>query len=275
MPTAESKKKAAGRSATKQAANQPAATSPRITNRPRPRLDELQRPPERIKLSRTQLFASLGIAVAIIIGAWFLSGRLGLDEIGKGGINRAYLPSVGETAPELAMLDSPESGQLLSQYRGQPVWINFWGSWCDPCKVEFPHVQAAYEALTPQGVVLLAISVNETWEQAQRYTTINGGTFPVFNIPSLQVFGETWDNRNFPTHIYIDAAGVIRYISTEVGTTESLIERGEWLLEQPVSATPEIAGSAPSGPLAFIAPAAAHRIRTRYVRKRRSGVSRR
>lgn len=266
---AESKAKG-GRHPVPKSSAKPAPTATTVpSTRARPRLDEFQQANQRPKLSRGQIIASLSAAVVIVVAAWFLSGRLGIDELGRGGINRSYLPEVGEPAPELAMLDSPESGVLLSQFRGQPVWINFWGSWCDPCKVEFPHVQAAYEALAPQGLVLLAISVNETWEQAKRYADTNGGTFPVYNIPSLQVFGETWDNRNFPTHIYIDAAGVIRYISTEVGTTESLIERGEWLLAQPVSATPAAAAMAQPTPPAMIPPNTTTRVRARQGQRRR------
>ncbi|HEV2527597.1 MAG TPA: TlpA disulfide reductase family protein [Thermomicrobiales bacterium] len=210
-------------------AQRPESTPNRPMTREEVRLDELTVPKGRV-LSRTQVVVSLVLAVAIVAGAWLAGGRLGMADIGTGGISRQYLPKVGEQAPTLGFLGANGQTSFLSQYRGQPVWINFWGSWCPPCQAEFPEIEAAYRALEPQGVVLLAISAKETWDQSKTFADANGATFPVYNIPDLTIFGSTWDTRNFPTHMYIDRDGVVRYISTAPGKADDLIERGEWLL---------------------------------------------
>ena len=198
------------------------------------RLDELSPAPRRAAgrggLSRTAVAVSVGLALLIVASAWLAGGRIGLSDIGQGGVSRQYLPKIGQQAPSLGMFGPNNQQVFLSQFRGQSVWINFWGSWCPPCRAEFPEIERAYRALQPQGVVLLAISARESWDSADEFAVANGGTFPVYNIPDLSIFGTTWDARNFPTHIYIDPTGVIRYISTSQGRAPDLIARGEWLL---------------------------------------------
>lgn len=194
------------------------------------RLSELSANHSGRSLSRLQIVISLSLALAIIGGAWLVGGRAGFAEIGSGGIARQYLPKAGETAPTLGMIGPDNQTVFLSAFRGQPVWINFWGSWCPPCQAEFPEVEAAYQALAPQGMQLLAISAKESWQTSHDFAVANGGTFTVYNIPDLNIFGETWDTRNFPTHMYIDANGIVRYVSTKPGDANELISRGEWLL---------------------------------------------
>ena len=100
---------------------------------------------------RTQAIAGLAIAVAILALAWFVAGRQGLSDVGKGGINTSLLPKVGEEAPDFVAI-SPEGEVVhLSDFRGQPVWLNFWGSWCPPCRAEMPDIQTAYEELQAAG----------------------------------------------------------------------------------------------------------------------------
>lgn len=181
-------------------------------------------------LTRLQVVISLTLALAIIGGAWLVGGRSGFAEIGSGGVAKQYLPKAGETVPTLGMIGPDDQTIFLSQFRGHPVWINFWGSWCPPCQAEFPAIEAASQALAPQGVVLLAISAKESWQTSSDFAVANGGTFDVYNIPDLTIFGETWDVRNFPTHMYIDAEGIVRYVSTKPSDADELIAWGEWLL---------------------------------------------
>ena len=202
---------------------------PRI-NRDDVRLSELSPQTGRSTLTRAQIVISLVLALAIVGGAWLVGGRIGFAEIGRGGVARQYLPKAGEAAPSLGMIGANDQKYFLSQFRGEPVWINFWGSWCPPCQAEFPEVESAYEVLKPQGVVLLAISAKESWSTSNDFAVANGGTFPVYNIPDLTIFGEAWDTRNFPTHMYIDADGIVRYVSTKPSKADELIARGEWLL---------------------------------------------
>lgn len=157
---------------------------------------------------------ALLLAVLIIVGAWLLGGRQGFEAIGTGGDNLQLLPKVGDVAPDIEVLSLTDLRTVkLSEYRGQPVWINFWGSWCPPCRSEFPELEAAYvETLAPNGVALLAIALDEPSEATARYASRNGGTFTILSDPNRRATGSFYPIANFPTHILIDSDGIIRDI---------------------------------------------------------------
>lgn len=93
------------------------------------------------------------------------------------------------------------------------MWLNFWGSWCPPCRSEFPELQAAYLAvLEPNGVVFLAISLDESAEAAWTYAMRNGGTFTIVSDSYRRDTGTMYPIANFPTHILIDRDGIIQDI---------------------------------------------------------------
>ena len=156
--------------------------------------------------------ASLAVAMAIILGAWFISGREGINDLGKAGMNYSALPAVGSQAPDFAVPDGDGTIHTLSEYRGQPVWINFWGSWCPPWRAEMPDTEAAYEALQPQGVVLLAISRRESTADAVNFAALNHATFPILSDPLETLTGQTYPLANFPTHIFVNRDGTIAHI---------------------------------------------------------------
>ena len=157
---------------------------------------------------------TISITILVIAGTWFLGERLGFDTIGGGGTNRKLLPRIGELAPDIEMTNLTDGRRVkLSDYRGQPVWLNFWGSWCPPCRSEFPELQAAYiSVLEPEGVVFLAISLDESAEDAAGYAARNGGTFTSVSDTYCHDPGRMYPIASFPTHIFIDRDGIIRDI---------------------------------------------------------------
>ncbi len=179
------------------------------------------------------------VALSIVGGAWMLAGRAGLDDVGRGGVNAGLLPKVGEPVPELVTYDIEGNLVRLSDLRGRPVWLNFWGSWCAPCRAEMPDLQAAYAELAPKGVVMLAVSIRETPQQAGDYARLNDATFPILADPSLfpraqfpevAATADRWEIRNFPTHLFVDAEGIVRAVvitpmdrGTAVGYGEEIL----------------------------------------------------
>ena len=184
-----------------------AAAGPDVTTAS---LESGERPAGTARL--TQVGLGLGVALAILVGAWFVGGRSGLESVGRGGINQRLLPKVGAVAPDFETEDLLGNPVRLSQFRGQPVWLMFWGSWCPPCRAEFPDVQRAYEQLEPEGVRLLGVSVRESPLAAASYAAQNRATFLVLSDPDETDTGGAYPLYNVPTHIFIDADGVIRSI---------------------------------------------------------------
>ena len=185
-------------------------------------------PPAESRLTRAAL--GLAMAIAIVGAAWFVGGRAGFDQIGRGGVNTLLLPKVGEVAPDFLAYDVDGRPVRLSDLRGQPVWLNFWGSWCPPCRAEMPEIQAAWERLQPQGLVLLAVSLDESPAAARDYAATNHATFRVLADEFRTDTGAAYPIINFPTHLFIDADGIVREIVRTEMDAETAVANGEALL---------------------------------------------
>lgn len=201
------------------------------------------------------------IVFGIVGAAWLVGERQGFGSIGQGGIHAHPLPSVGEQAPELLTFTADDGSPVrLSELRGQPVWLNFWGSWCYPCRTELPEIQAAYETLQPRGLIMLGISMQEDPATAVDYANRAGATFPILadpnflsqllppdQFPEIQTMVETWQINNFPTHIFIDRDGTIRSVLLQQMDYDTAVRNGEMILDSPMppglpaspAATPE------------------------------------
>jgi cytochrome c biogenesis protein CcmG, thiol:disulfide interchange protein DsbE len=186
------------------------------------------------------LTALVGLVVAaVIFGAAVLIGsRAGWDTIGEGGVNQRLLPKVGDVAPDFETEDVFGNPVRLSQFRGHPVWLMFWGSWCPPCRAEFPDVQAAYAQLEPKGIRLLGVSLRESPLDAATYAAENGATFLLLSDPDERDTGGAYPIYNFPTHIFIDKDGIIRSIVLENLDAEQAVAEASKLLDPTFAPTP-------------------------------------
>ncbi|MGH2531607.1 MAG: peroxiredoxin family protein [Thermomicrobiales bacterium] len=173
---------------------------------------------------------SISVAAAIVLAAWFIGGRQGFDQIGSGGVNQELLPKVGEVAPDFTVYDLNGRPVSLSEFRGQPVWLNFWGSWCAPCRSEMPEIQRAYEQLAPQGLVLLAISMRESPDEAAAFAARNDVTFTILTDQYEQATGVDYALVNFPTHIFIDRQGRVHTIVLAEMDAETALDHGRALI---------------------------------------------
>ena len=189
----------------------------------------------------------LVIVGGIIGAAWFIGQRDNFDTIGSGGINSDLLPKVGEEAPELVTFDTSGNLVRLSDFRGQPVWLNFWGSWCPPCRAEFPDLQAAYEELNPKGLVMLGVAVGEDPLVAQDYADRVGGTFPVLADPQfiaavlpedeyedVRKLVTSYTINNYPTHIFIDRNGIVQSVILSPMSFDNAMEYGQAIIDSPM-----------------------------------------
>lgn len=183
-----------------------------------------------------QALIGLAIAAGILALAWFVAGQAGLSDVGKGGINTSLLPKVGDEAPDFVAI-SPQ-GQVvhLSDFRGQPVWVNFWGAWCPPCRAEMPDIQTAYETLGPQGLTLLAVSLGDKPSEALNFAELNGVTFDILLDPDRTLTSPTYPIYNFPTHIFIDEDGIVRKIVMSEMSAEEAIAAAQSIMPDPKTA---------------------------------------
>ncbi|TXG85913.1 MAG: redoxin domain-containing protein [Thermomicrobiales bacterium] len=191
-----------------------------------------------------QAIIGLGVAAAILLLAWLVAGRAGLSDVGKGGINTSLLPKVGQEAPDFVAV-SPEGKVVhLSDYRGEPIWLNFWGAWCPPCRAEMPDIQTAWEELEPQGLTLLADNLGDKPSKAIEFAELNGATFQILLDPDRSLTSPTYPIYNFPTHIFIDEEGIVRKIvMAEMSADEAIAAARSVLPETDAAMTEESSGN--------------------------------
>ncbi len=111
-------------------------------------------------------------------------------------------------APEFALPDLDGETHSMSRYRGKVVIVNFWATWCPPCREEVPSMQRAYKALEGSGVVMLAIHVGGSEEQIWAFLNDMDVTFPVL-IDKGGKTGRRWPMRGLPTTFVVDPQGRI------------------------------------------------------------------
>ena len=190
-------------------------------------------PSRHLRATRGLVRPTLGFAfaLALVAGVWFVGGLQSFDRIGTGDVNLGLLPKIGQPAPDFVTLTAADGRPVrLSDYRGKPVWLNFWGSWCPPCRAEMPDLQAAYERLHAKGLELLAVSLNEPAEDAARFAALNNATFTILSDPRRENTGAAYPIANFPTHILIDEEGIIRDIVLAAIDEEEIVVRAEAIM---------------------------------------------
>jgi peroxiredoxin len=181
---------------------------------------------------RSQIGIVVVVAIVILTGTWLIGGRDGFSQIGRGGVNESLLPKVGAVAPDFTAYDVNGNVVSLSDYRGHPVWLNFWGSWCPPCRAEMPDIVTAYNQLAPKGVVLLAVSLDEPPADAARFAERNHATFTILTDQDRSATAQGYPILNFPTHIFIDSNGVVRRIVLTELDTEHAVQYADDLIAE-------------------------------------------
>ncbi len=112
-------------------------------------------------------------------------------------------------APDFTAYDGDGNEVKLSQYFGKPIVLNFWASWCPPCKSEMPHFNKVYGEMQDEVLFLMVDLVDgrqETQEKGQKYIDDNGFTFLVlFDLDQNAAY--TYGIRSIPTTLFIDKEG--------------------------------------------------------------------
>jgi thiol-disulfide isomerase/thioredoxin len=169
----------------------------------------------------------VGILLLGLTWTWF--SRLGTAETTAG---RVPAPQTGFQAPDFTLETIEGQTVTLSNLRGQPVIINFWASWCPPCRAEMPAFQAIYEEY--QGRISL-LSVNTAYQDnlndALALLVEKGATFPVL-LDADGAVSRLYAIISLPTTFFIGADGVIAEVVVGGPMTEAgLRARIESLLE--------------------------------------------
>jgi peroxiredoxin len=130
---------------------------------------------------------------------------------------------IGNLAPDFQLDNLDGQSVSLSDSRGRPVLVNFWASWCPPCRSEMPFIQDIFtdKKWAEEGLVVLAIDIGESPSTVREFVKKEGLTFPVLLDIARDVFIEYYV-RTIPTTFFIDREGIIRAI--KIGAFSDLPE---------------------------------------------------
>jgi peroxiredoxin len=134
-------------------------------------------------------------------------------------------PYVGSRAPDFSLRSLDGTVISLNQYRGKKVILNFWASWCSPCKVELPHLQQIWDKYkNGSEVTVLTVAGSESVENDIRaYMSSNGYTFPVCLDVTESTFNR-YDIISIPKTFFIDKNGIIKKVQLGMFTSPGEIE---------------------------------------------------
>jgi peroxiredoxin len=148
---------------------------------------------------------SIFLIAALIVGglSFFF-----IQSPGNAVVSAEVGTEIGMQAPDFTLTNMNDQEVSLSDYRGQKVFLNFWASWCPPCKKEMPDMQKLHEEYEDE-VVILAVNVGESKSTAANFMMENGLKFTVL-LDSNKSTAQNYLVRGIPTSYFLDQNGVIQ-----------------------------------------------------------------
>jgi len=137
---------------------------------------------------------------------------------------------VDYSAPDFTMLDMDGNEVTLASFLGKPIVLNFWASWCGPCKSEMPELQKFYEQYGEE-IQFLLVSVDDSVDTAKAFIADNGYTFPVF-FDTTSMGAYTYGASSIPLTYFIDSDGNLAayYMGA---MSESILQQGVDMIYTP------------------------------------------
>ncbi len=151
-------------------------------------------------------FRLLLVVVVVIIaaaGGWYLSGP-------EKRIKAYGLPTIGSAAPDFQLVDTAGAVRSLSAERGKVVLVNFWATWCPPCKAEMPSMEELYRNYGGSNFEILAINVDDDGPAVMPgFLKDNPHTFPILFDSEFQA-RTLYGVAMFPETFIVDKNGIIK-----------------------------------------------------------------
>ncbi len=124
-------------------------------------------------------------------------------------------------APDFTLEDLDGNAVSLSDFRGRVVFINFWTTWCPPCRIEMPEIESLYQQYREQGVIVLGIDLQEDGDVVRSFVEEGGYTF-TFLLDTPGEVGYAYRVQAIPSSIFIDTEGIIRSMVVGAMTREAM-----------------------------------------------------
>jgi cytochrome c biogenesis protein CcmG/thiol:disulfide interchange protein DsbE len=157
----------------------------------------------------------VAVTAAILLAVAYLSDRQdpaagagAVTAVTVSGTASGAAPTIGQKAPDFAALTADGATVKLSDFVGKPVWLTFGASWCQPCRAENPDIEATYQTISPD-VIVLQVYMSEEAATVRDYRDRVGLTYLTVPDPSERLASE-YRILGIPSHFFVDATGVLR-----------------------------------------------------------------
>jgi len=170
----------------------------------------------------------------IVVGAVFAAGSVAIHyevKIGmhrrSGSVHELGRLKVSEPAPDFILQDLAGQPVRLSSYRGRAVYIDFWATWCGPCRAALPGLQDLTDKFKDQGLEVVSIDEGEGLDQVRSFIDRRKYSFRVL-LDTDRAVGDFYGVRGIPTSVLIDRSGVVQSIAVgNVSPVEEIRKRFE------------------------------------------------
>ncbi len=125
----------------------------------------------------------------------------------------AFAVGAGEAAPALALPNAVGETVDLEKLRGRVVYVDFWASWCAPCRRSFPWMNEMTRKYAAKGLAIVAINVDKKREEAQRFLDLAPAEFTVVYDPAGKAPAE-WQVKAMPSSYLVDATGKVVFVES-------------------------------------------------------------
>lgn len=131
----------------------------------------------------------------------------------------ADIPGGQKKAPDFTLKSSTGSNVKLSELRGRVVLVNFWATWCTPCKEELPFFNTLYRRYQNLGLEVLGVNIDKVSSQGAKMSQALGLSFPVLFDPTGKT-SKLYQIRTMPTTFVVAKDGTVRHVHWGFGPTE-------------------------------------------------------
>jgi peroxiredoxin len=172
--------------------------------------------------SRTAVVAALLLFAAIVLAVVVLQGCAGEEADDSAAEAAPAGPArEGMAAPDFTLTSLDGEELSLSDYAGRPVLVNFWASWCPPCRDEFPALVRAYETHAADGLEILGVTYNDQPDLAREFVDESGAEWPILSDPDHLAW-DAYSPVGPPTSYFIDADGIVQKVHIGAVNDEQL-----------------------------------------------------
>ncbi|SCG81758.1 Thiol-disulfide oxidoreductase resA [Proteiniborus sp. DW1] len=142
-------------------------------------------------------------------------------------INFDDIIDVGDFAPDFTLQDLDGNTISLDDFKGEKVvFLNFWATWCPPCRAEMPDLDKVYQESKGEDFIVLAINLGESEKIVKEFMAENGYSFPVL-LDKTQKVGFAYNTFSIPTSVLVDKEGKVRVYRPGAMTYNQMIEMVE------------------------------------------------